>query len=71
MGLLDYLLPWRWHWQKQRHEAEKKTDEEFRNQIREAVLNQQTLLDAVAQMKRVREDQEAMSTRFRPKLHSR
>lgn len=68
MGLLDYLMPWR---RRQKHEAEKKTDEEFRNQIKEAVLNQQTLLDAVAQMKRVREDREALSTRFRPKLHSR
>lgn len=67
MGLLDFLMPWR----KQRHEAEKKTDEEFRNQIKEAVLNQQTLMDAVAQMKRAREDQEALSTGFRPKLHSR
>lgn len=68
MSLLDYLMPWR---SKQRHEAEKKVDEEFRNQIREAMLNQQTLLDAVAQMKRAREDQEALSLRFRPKLHSR
>jgi hypothetical protein len=65
MGLLDFLMPWR----RQKHEAEKKTDEEFRNQIREAMLNQQTLLDAAAQMKKVREDREALG--FRPKLHSR
>jgi hypothetical protein len=66
MGLLDFLMPWR----KQRHEAEKAVEEQFRNQIKEAVLNQQSLLDAVAQMKKAREDQEAVSVSYRPKLHS-
>lgn len=64
MRLLNFLMPWR----KARHEAEKKTEEQFRNQIKEAVLNQQTLLDAVAQMKKAREDQEAESVSFRREL---
>jgi hypothetical protein len=65
MGLLDLLMPWRRH----KHAAEKKTEEEFRNQLREALLNQQTLLDAVAQMRKVREDQEAESVSFRREIH--
>jgi hypothetical protein len=65
MGLLDFLMPWR----RQRHEAEKKTEEEFRNQLREALLNQQSLLDAVAHMRKAREDQEAESVSFRREMH--
>ncbi len=66
MGLLDILMPWR----RQRIEAEKKTEQEFHNQLKEAVLNQQSLLDAVAQMKKVREDQEAVSVNYsRQRLH--
>lgn len=65
---LNYLWPWK---RKERIEAEKRTQELFRAQLREALLRQDNLRDAVAQMKKVREDQVAESQSFRRSLSSR
>lgn len=61
-----------WPWGRERIAEEKRADALFKAQIKEAFLSQQDLLDAVTQMKKVREDQEAESVSFRREMqHSR
>ena len=61
-----------WPWGRERIAEEKRADELFKAQVKEAFLSQQDLLEAVAQMKKTREDQEAVSVHFRRDMqHSR
>jgi len=62
MKLLNYLWPWK---RRERIEEEKRQDVLFRAQIQEALLSQQNLLDAVALMKKTREDRVIESRHFR------
>jgi hypothetical protein len=57
---------------RERIAEEKKADEEFRAQIKEALLQQDNLREAVAQMKKVREANESSppSRAFRQTLRS-
>lgn len=58
---------------RERIAEEKKTDELFRAQIAEALLQQDNLKEAVAQMKKAREKHESdpPSKAFRPAMSSR
>ena len=55
-----------WPWGRQRVEAEKEVDRQFKAQIQEAFLRQDDLKDAVEQMKRAREG----APSYRPSLGS-
>jgi hypothetical protein len=56
---------------RERIEEEKKADELFRAQLREAFLQQDNLREAAAQMKKAREAAEISSQSMRPALGSR
>jgi hypothetical protein len=66
MSWLDYLFK-----RREKIAEEKKTDEQFRAQIAEALLRQDDLLTAVAQMKKAREEKAAESEAFRQKISNR
>lgn len=67
MSWLKFLWPWA---HRERAEAEAKTDLEFRNQLREAMLVQDDLLEAAANMKKAREERAAETPTFRKALSS-
>lgn len=72
MKWLDYILPYLWPFKRrERIEAEKQTERLFKAQLQEALLRQDNLREAVAQMKKIREDQVAESQSFRHSLESR
>jgi len=57
MNWLKYLWPWA---HRERAEAEAKVDQEFRAQLHEALLSQDDLMEAAANMKRAREERVAL-----------
>jgi hypothetical protein len=67
MKWLKYLWPWA---HRERAEAEARTDKEFRAQLREAMLVQDDLLEAAANMKKAREERLAETPSFREALSS-